>query len=285
MKLNVEHETRHLIYQLAVAILGLALSLSLPPVSKAQDQQNQSGDPAATSDPAVTSPPASEAPAPEAAPQNRPEAAAPDNTPAPPQNSPAAPRAMPPGPPSAASNAPVPDSLTLPAGTVIVVRTREWLSSDRNHPGDIFYVDLDQPLVVNGWVVARRGQPVTGHVDVAQKAGHGSGDNQSKLGISLAQVNLVDGQQVPVTTELIAKRDRQIARARCRHAGRHHRNRCDHRRRRWKRPHRRGGWNWRGNRNHHGHAWQADGHSSRERADVPATGARHRLDHAKPSGV
>jgi len=188
MKLNVEHETRHLMYQLAVAILGLALSLSLPPVSKAQDQQNQSGDPAATSDPAATPPPA---------------AAAPDDPPAPPQNPPAAPRAMPPGAPSAASNAPVPDSLTLPAGTVIVVRTHQWLSSDQNHPGDIFYADLDQPLVANGWVVARRGQPVTGHVDVAQKAGHGNGDNESKLGIELAQVNLVDGQQLPVTTELI----------------------------------------------------------------------------------
>src|ERR1700693_1719131 len=33
---------------------------------------------------------------------------------------------------------PVPQSLTLPAGTVVRVRVNEWLSSDRNVPGDGF---------------------------------------------------------------------------------------------------------------------------------------------------
>ena len=51
-----------------------------------------------------------------------------------------------------------PPSLTIPAGTVIRVRTDEWLSTDRNFPGDTFDAVLEQPIVVDGWVIARRGQ-------------------------------------------------------------------------------------------------------------------------------
>jgi hypothetical protein len=69
-----------------------------------------------------------------------------------------------------AQPAPAPPArLTLPAGTLIPVRINQWLSSDRNHAGDTFSAVLDQPLVVHGWVVARRGQTVIGRVDVARK--------------------------------------------------------------------------------------------------------------------
>src|ERR1019366_2895607 len=86
----------------------------------------------------------------------------------------------------------VPSSITLPAGTVIQVRTNEWISSDRNLPGDGFSATLDQPIVVDGWVVARRGQAETGRVSVAKKAGHGGGASQ--LGVQLSELTLVDGQ-------------------------------------------------------------------------------------------
>jgi hypothetical protein len=93
----------------------------------------------------------------------------------------------------------VPEMLTLPAGTVINVRTSQWLSSDRNHIGDAFSATLDQPLIANGWVVARRGQAVTGRVALALKAGHGQSNSQ--LGLELKDVNLVDGQQIHVSTQ------------------------------------------------------------------------------------
>ena len=96
---------------------------------------------------------------------------------------------------------PAPPMLTLPAGTVIPVRVSQWLSSDRNHPGDTFSATLDQPLVANGWVVARRGQSIIGHVAVAKKAEHGK-DN-SELGLVVDQLILVDGEQLPVTTQLV----------------------------------------------------------------------------------
>jgi hypothetical protein len=95
-----------------------------------------------------------------------------------------------------------PQTLTLPAGTVIRVRTNEWLSSDRNLPGDGFSAVLDQPIVVEGWVVARRGQEESGRVSMAQKAGHGN-NNSSQLGVQLSELTLVDGQQLPLQTQLI----------------------------------------------------------------------------------
>ncbi len=95
----------------------------------------------------------------------------------------------------------VPSSLTLPAGTVIRVRVNEWLSSDRNVIGDGFSAVLDQPIVVDGWVVARRGQSESGRVSQAQKAGRVSGT--SKLGLELTDLTVVDGQQLPVQTQML----------------------------------------------------------------------------------
>jgi hypothetical protein len=95
----------------------------------------------------------------------------------------------------------VPDSLTLPAGAILQVRTTGWLSSDRNKVGDNLILTLDQPLIVDGLVVARRGQTVTGTVVNAERAGRVKG--VSKLGLSLSQLTLVDGQLVDVKTSLI----------------------------------------------------------------------------------
>ena len=81
------------------------------------------------------------------------------------------------------------------------MRSDEWLSSDRNAPGDTFSAILDQPLVVDGWVVARRGQSETGTVAVAKKAGRASGTSQ--LGVQLGELTLVDGQQVSLQTEML----------------------------------------------------------------------------------
>jgi hypothetical protein len=92
-------------------------------------------------------------------------------------------------------------TLTLPAGTLITVRTRDFLSSDRDQPGDTFSTLLEQPIVAQGRVVARRGQTVIGRVAIAQKAGRGSGVSQ--LAIELGELVLVDGQQVPIQTQLI----------------------------------------------------------------------------------
>jgi hypothetical protein len=95
----------------------------------------------------------------------------------------------------------LPESLTIPAGTVIQVRASDWLSSDRNKPGDEFIATLAQPIVVDGWVVMRRNQNIIGRVTDAKRAGRVKG--VSKLQLDLSQLTLVDGQLVPVQTTLL----------------------------------------------------------------------------------
>jgi hypothetical protein len=95
----------------------------------------------------------------------------------------------------------VPPSLTIPAGMVIQIRTTNFLSSDGNHKGDNFIATLAQPIVINGWVVMRRGQTINGQVTDAARAGRVKG--VSRLQLDLSQLTLVDGQLVPVQTQLL----------------------------------------------------------------------------------
>jgi hypothetical protein len=94
--------------------------------------------------------------------------------------------------------------LRSPAGTMLTVRITQPLSSDHNQRGDGFTAVLQQPLVANGIVVARRGQMVIGTVTEAVKAGYVKG--VSRLGLEIGQLTLVDGQQVPVKTSLLERR-------------------------------------------------------------------------------
>jgi hypothetical protein len=94
----------------------------------------------------------------------------------------------------------VPSRLTLKAGTFVTVRIDQMLSSDRNQVGDGFSATLTRPLVADGVVVAQRGQIIGGRVAEAQKAGRVKG--VSRLAVQLTDLTLVDGQQVPIETEL-----------------------------------------------------------------------------------
>src|SRR5271168_1578525 len=146
--------------------------------------------------------------------QSRPEDQQPDQQAAPPpppppdQTGPLPPAPTPqyqqPAPPQQYSRtrpADLAEALTIPAGTVIQVRTSDWLSSDRNKSGDEFIATLAQPIVVDGWVVMRRNQNIIGHVTDAKRAGRVKG--VSKLQLDLSQLTLVDGQLVPVQTTLL----------------------------------------------------------------------------------
>lgn len=126
----------------------------------------------------------------------------PDVTPAPPpppaQAPSQAPRYNPP------AQAPAPSAITVPAGTWITVRTNEPLSSDHNQQGDYFRATLVQPVVINGLVIAPRGQSVTGEVTEAKKAGRVEGT--SRLRLELTEIGLTDGRQVQVRTTLMERR-------------------------------------------------------------------------------
>jgi hypothetical protein len=140
-----------------------------PPVQAAQEPDLE---PAAPPQPAVPAPPA----------QPEPEAVAP-------------PAPAPPPPP--------PLQVTLKAGTLISARTGEGLSSERNMVGDGFTATLDQPLVVDGWVIAERGARLEGKVVQSQRAGRVKG--LSDLAIELTQLTTSDGQRIQIETETFVK--------------------------------------------------------------------------------
>jgi len=94
----------------------------------------------------------------------------------------------------------VPPRVRLQAGTFVTVRVDEMLSSDKNQAGEGFSATLTRPLVADGVVVAQRGQILGGRVAEAQKAGRVKG--VSRLAVQLTDLTLVDGQQVPIETEL-----------------------------------------------------------------------------------
>ena len=102
-------------------------------------------------------------------------------------------------PPSA-----LPSRVSLPAGTWVTIRVHEPISSDHSQPGDAFTATLAEPIVSNGLVIARRGQLVTGVVSEAQKAGRVQGTSRLKL--ELTELQLADGRQVQVRTQLMERR-------------------------------------------------------------------------------
>jgi hypothetical protein len=105
---------------------------------------------------------------------------------------------QPPAPPAA-----TPTQLTLKPGTFVTVRVDQPLSSDHNQPGDAFAATLVKPLIVDGVVVAQSGQTIAGRVAEAKKAGRVSGT--SRLGVQLTELTLVDGQQLPIQSQLVSR--------------------------------------------------------------------------------
>ncbi len=105
-----------------------------------------------------------------------------------------------PAEPAAPQGQPLPPTLTIPAGTILVTRINDYLSTDHNKIGDQFAATLENPIVVNGWVVARRGQTIVGKVKEVRKAGRVKGT--SELGVELTDLSVVDGRQLPILTEL-----------------------------------------------------------------------------------
>lgn len=97
----------------------------------------------------------------------------------------------------------LPPQLTLRPGSFLTVRIDQPLSSDRNQQGDAFAATLVRPVVVDGVVVAERGQTLGGRVEEAQRAGRVQG--VSRLAVQLTDLSLVDGQQLPIRTQLISR--------------------------------------------------------------------------------
>jgi hypothetical protein len=104
-------------------------------------------------------------------------------------------------PPAAVPHYGLPSSLTIKPGTFVTVRVEQPLSSDHNQEGDVFNATLVQPIVVDGVVVAQRGQTVMGRVAEAVKAGRVSGT--SHLALQLTGLTLADGTQANIQSQMV----------------------------------------------------------------------------------
>jgi len=93
----------------------------------------------------------------------------------------------------------VPHSVVLAAGTPLTVRLGESVSAAHNQLGDTFFATLEQPLVIDGFVIGERGARVIGRVSQAVPSGRGGG--VSHLSIELVRLSTSDGQRVPIRTE------------------------------------------------------------------------------------
>ena len=95
----------------------------------------------------------------------------------------------------------LPPAVTIRPGTFVMVRMEQEISSDHNQEGDVFSASLAQPIVVDGIVVAQRGQTVMGRVAEAVKAGRASGT--SRLALQLTGLTLADGLQAGIQSQMV----------------------------------------------------------------------------------
>jgi hypothetical protein len=99
-------------------------------------------------------------------------------------------------PDSSISRAPF-QSIVVPSGTRITIRTIDGVDSDKNHPGDKFLASLEQPLIVNDFTLAPKGASVYGRLQQVQAAGQLTGKSQLRLALTGIVIN---GQTYPLST-------------------------------------------------------------------------------------
>ncbi len=198
--------------------LGQEYPDTRPPVEPRDQQAPATGGWRRVTDPPPAMAQSAPAPTPASAPEESTAAPAPSYRPldaygqnreaypntAPPQNS-APPQTgrYPARPDYRSSYSAVPPELTIRPGTYLTVRMDQMLSSDHNRAGDGFSATLVKPLVIDGVVVAERGQTLGGRVAESQKGGRVEG--VSRLGVELIDLPLVDGQQLPIKTQFVGQ--------------------------------------------------------------------------------
>src|SRR6266853_57998 len=86
-------------------------------------------------------------------------------------------------------------AVTIPAGTTLIVRTQNTISS-QDRVGTKFTAQLDQDIVVNGTVLLRAGTKVFGRVESSRA---GSGTQSRPLTLNLTAISS-HGREVPIVT-------------------------------------------------------------------------------------
>lgn len=92
---------------------------------------------------------------------------------------------------------PDPVTYTLAAGESLVVRTTSTLSTKTNNAGETFTASLEEPLAVDGVVLAPKGSKVTGTVTSSDDGGRVKGVAQ--IGVTLTEL-VVNGKSYPISS-------------------------------------------------------------------------------------
>ncbi len=120
----------------------------------------------------------------------------------------------------AVESKPAPQTIKIPAGTVITVRLGETLSSKSSSAGQGFSATVAEPVVVDGKSVIEKGAAARGSVVDAKSMGHFKGG--ALLEVRLNSVS-IHGRETSVKTSMIARsvsRQRQtLSRIHCGGAG------------------------------------------------------------------
>ena len=92
-----------------------------------------------------------------------------------------------------------PREFTLPAGTIIAVRTTSELSTDKIKDGSVFETVLEEDLVVNGTTLAKAGALVTCVVVSADQGGRVKGT--ASLSVAARSIAGAGSNPIPIKTE------------------------------------------------------------------------------------
>jgi len=95
--------------------------------------------------------------------------------------------------------------ITIPAGTVITVRTAQQLGSKISQDGESFSATVARPVEVGGTVVIPDGASASGTVVAAHPLGRFKGGAMLQLRLSSVTIN---GQSVPINTASFARSEK-----------------------------------------------------------------------------
>lgn len=109
----------------------------------------------------------------------------------------AAPAARIPQPIRSRSRAATAQTITIPAGTRLLVRMIDGVDSKRNRIGDRFRASLETALTVNGTIVAPKGTDVYGRLTESKSAGRVRG--RAELGLELTDI-VIGERSYPLMT-------------------------------------------------------------------------------------
>ena len=97
---------------------------------------------------------------------------------------------------------PVPQTITIPVGTVITVRLGETLSSKESSAGQSFSATVAEPVEIAGKTVIEKGAAARGTVVDAKGMGHFKGGALLEVRLSSVSIN---GKETSVDTGMVAR--------------------------------------------------------------------------------